>query len=87
MGYAQINSISQKNKVEQEAEIDRVKQETKVNLYKNCATSAFNIYSKQWDGECSLLSRGPNCALPSDKAKSLDQDREKNEDQCLKLYQ
>lgn len=63
-----------------------LEQSAKREQYDICIQNAQKAYVKNWNTYCAYLKKGDDCALPTDKGKDLDDDRQKQLDTCLELY-
>jgi hypothetical protein len=54
--------------------------------YDVCIADAVNIYDGTWNGECKLLEREKECALPAYKAQKINDALSDEKDRCVSLY-
>lgn len=82
LGYGYLN-YHYKTEVFRQSQREKLNNEVKL---KECLSTVFEASDEQWQRNCVRLSRGKNCALPSDLAKYITGIKEKEEDNCIKMY-
>lgn len=55
-------------------------------LYYNCTSSAYEVYTEDWNSACRLEYKGNDCTLPLYKKEIIDESYQRALDRCVELY-
>lgn len=73
-------------RLEEERRTELANQVRMEKMYDDCRESAYQMYQDDWNKSCELLKKEKDCALPSYYSNQHDEKREKDEENCVKLY-
>jgi len=88
MNYdAKIKALEQKRQELADDKADKEAGELRMQMmYDNCISSAYDLYSSDWDGSCDMLDKPKDCILPLYLSDRHDEKRAEDEANCIKLY-
>lgn len=54
--------------------------------YNSCVESATEGYTREWNGNCTMLNRGDLCALPMYLATPIEKSLDNEKNRCVTMY-
>lgn len=63
-----------------------VKAQEREDNYNSCMFSAYNIYSQNWDSQCTLLGREKECSLKTYEMERIEKLHKESQERCVQMY-